>query len=98
YLPMTKVLGLASSTRNRNVYARDRDGNVLNGAHPFPDPFNPEWKQAARVKAERTIAPYRDEPSFMGWYVDNEIDFSELFRYIWAEHSSKEFVRQLQSK
>lgn len=98
YLPMTKVLGLAGASRDRNAYAKDRDGNLLSGGHAVPDPFNPQWKKAARERAERIIPTYRDEPWLLGWFVDNEMSFAELYRYIWAEYSSKEFIRVLEEK
>src|SRR5690606_30021909 len=69
YLPMTKVLSLASASRNPDVYAMDRDGKRLAGGHPFPDPFNPEWRQRARDRVERDTKLYRDKPWFLGWYV-----------------------------
>lgn len=98
YLPFTKVLGLATAVRDSSVFPRDRHGHVLSGGHAFPDPFNPLWRQKAREKAERLISGYRDDPSFLGWYVDNEIDFSELFRYVWSEYASREFLHTLTTK
>lgn len=98
YLPFTKVLGLATAVRDSSVFARDRNGTVLSGGHAFPDPFNPLWRQKAREKAERLISGYRDDPSFLGWYVDNEIDFGELFRYVWSADASREFVQGLEAK
>ena len=98
YLPFTKVLGLATAVRDSSVFVRDRNGHVLSGGHAFPDPFNPLWRQKAREKAERMIAPYRNDPGFLGWYVDNEIDFGELFRYIWSDYATREFVNTLRSR
>lgn len=98
YMPMTRVLGLAMVGRDSSLFAKDRNGRLLAGGHAFPDPFNPEWKRKAREKAERVIAPYKNKPWFLGWFVDNEMDFGELFRYIWAERSSKEFIRVLEEK
>src|SRR5690606_21095044 len=92
YLPFTKAHELATAVRDSSVFPRDRHGHVLSGGHAFPDPFNPLWRQKAREKAERLISGYRDDPSFLGWYVDNEIDFSELFRYVWSEYASREFL------
>lgn len=97
-LPMTKVLGLMSAARGADVYVKDRHGNAIAGGHPMADPFNPHWREMARERAERTIAPYREQPWFLGWYVDNEIDFAELHRFVWAEYSGAEFVRTLKKK
>ncbi|MDX9881386.1 MAG: beta-galactosidase [Prolixibacteraceae bacterium] len=98
YMPMTRVLGLATATREPEVFAMDRDGNRLDGGHAVPDPFNPKWRKMARLRAEKAIIPYRDAPWFLGWFVDNEMSFAELYRYIWAEFSSKEFIRTLEEK
>ena len=99
YMPITRVLGLSSASNDSNVFAKDRDGNLLNrSGHEVVDPFNPEWRKLAKEKAERLISVYRGEPSFLGWFVDNEMSFDELFRYIWAEYSSKEFISSLEKK
>ena len=99
YLPMSKVLGLSLACEDTAVLARDREGHLLNkGNHWVVDPFNPKWRKMAREKAEETIAPYKDKPWFLGWYVDNEIDYAELFRYVWAEYSSGEFIKLIEKK
>jgi hypothetical protein len=99
YMPMTWVLGLSSASDNPEVFAQDRDGNLLNRTgHEVVDPYNPEWRKKAREKAERLIAVYKDEPWFLGWFVDNEMSFDELYKFIWAEYSSKEFIKSLQKK
>jgi len=99
FLPMSRVLNLSLAADDPNVLAKDRDGNLLNkGNHWVTDPFNPKWRKMAREKAEEMISVYRDKPWFFGWYVDNEIDYAELFRYIWAEYSSKEFLKMLEEK
>ena len=99
YLPMTRAIILATASDDPDVFVRDRDGNVKNrGEHSVPDPFNPVWRKAAREKAEQIIPIYRGEPWFLGWYVDNEMLFNELFRYIWADYSSLEFLKMLEEK
>jgi hypothetical protein len=99
YMPMTRVLGLNSALRDPGAYARDRDGNLKDrSGHQVPDPFNPHWRRAARERAEETIPAYRDEPWFLGWYVSNEMDFTQLYRYIWAGYSSREFIKRLESR
>lgn len=99
YLFMSKVLNLSLACDDPAALARDRSGNLLNkGNHWVVDPFNPKWRGKAREKAEAMIAPYRGKPWFFGWYVDNEIDYGELFRYIWADHSGREFVGGLKRK
>ena len=96
---MSRVLNLSLASDDPAVLAKDRNGNLLNkGNHWVVDPFNPKWRKMAREKAEKMISDYRDKPWFFGWYVDNEIDYAELFRYIWAEYSSKEFIKTLQAK
>ena len=99
YMPMTRVLGLASASSDPGVFAKDRDGNLLNRpGHQVPDPFNPQWKKMAREKAEGIISVYRDKSWFLGWFVDNEMSFDQLFKYFWAEYSSKAFIKSLEEK
>lgn len=99
FMSMTRVLGLSSATDDPNVFAKDRENNLLNkSGHEVVDPFNPEWKNKAREKAEKIISQYKDEPWFFGWFVDNEMSFEELYRYIWAQYSSLEFLKMLKDK
>jgi hypothetical protein len=99
YMPMTRAIILATASDDPDVFVRDRDGNIKNrGEHSVPDPFNPVWRMAARKKAEQIIPIYRGEPWFLGWFVDNEMLFNELFRYIWSEYASLEFIKMLREK
>jgi hypothetical protein len=99
YLPMVQVLRLAMAGEDTTVLARDRYGNYLaKGNHWVPDPFNPRWREMARQKAEEMIPRYWDKPWFFGWFIDNEIDYAELFRYVWAEYSSQVFLKMLREK
>jgi len=102
YISMTHILRLANALNDSSAFARDRNGNLRKGSdigtHSVPDPFNPFWKKAAKEKAESIIPRYRDEPWFMGWFVDNEMTFNELYRFIWAEYSSGEFIKTLREK
>jgi len=99
YIPVTQVLGLSSVEGDPDIYVKDREGGSLNKpGHPMVDAFNPEWRRMAREKAERIIPANKDKPWFLGWYIDNEIDFRNLYRYVWAEYSSKEFIKNLTAK
>jgi hypothetical protein len=99
YMPVTQVLGLSSFEGSPDIYVKNRDGSSLNKpGHPMVDPFNPEWRRMAREKAERVIPANKNKPWLIGWYIDNEIDFKNLCRYVWAEYSSKEFIKNLTTK
>lgn len=97
YFPMYRVLGLARMG-DKDYYAKNRDGEMKDGDHSMVDPFNPTWQKEAREKAEKLIPEYKDEPWFVGWYIDNEIDINDLFKFVWAEYSSQEFINRLQEK
>ncbi len=98
YFPMFRVLGLSAMGDEKDYYVTNSKGESKNGDHSMADPFNPDWRKDAREKAEKQIPEYRDEPWFAGWYVDNEIEFNDLFKFVWAEYSGKEFIRRLQKK
>ncbi len=99
YMPVTQVLGLSSMDNNPGIYAQDREGRLLNSSgHPVVDPFNPVWRQAAREKAAKIIPRYKDKPWFVGWYIDNEMEFGNLYQYVWANFSSQEFIKNLKAK
>ncbi len=99
YLPVTKQLRLTLVSIDSALCVKDRNGNLLNkGIHFMPDPFNPEWRRLARERAQSMIPAYRDKPWFTGWFVSNELDYDDLYRYIWAEYSSAEFIKALKEK
>ena len=98
YMPMVKVLGLMGAG-GEAVKARDRNGKIPSTDNRwFVDPFNPDWRKAARERAEQMIPDYKDKPWFLGWFVDNEVFYEDLFAYVWAEYSSKEFMKVLEQK
>ena len=97
YLPMFKVLSLSRDI-DPSMCARDRDGKVRGGPHAFPDPFNPQWRAHAAQKAASSIQASKGQPWLAGWFVDNEIDFLDLFRFVWADYSGRQFVSDLELK
>lgn len=98
YFPMFRVLSLCRMGDDKDYFAKNRDGKMKDGSHAFADPFNPQWRKEARQKALDQIPAYRDKPWFVGWYIDNEINLDDLFKYIWADNSSKEFIKRLKDK
>ncbi len=99
YMPMYRVLDLSNMGEDKGYYAKDNNGQEKNEpGHSFPDPFNPEWRQNAYNKASTMITQFRNKPWFAGWFIDNEIDFSSLFRYVWGEYSAQEFIQFLRNK
>ena len=99
YMPMTQVMGLSAAGDNTDFYAQDRDGKILNtSGHQVVDPFNPEWRKVAREKATRLIEDVKGKPWFCAWYVDNEMDFGYLYRFVWAKYSSQELIKDLEAK
>ena len=99
YLPVYSVLNFSIMGPDKDYYVKDNMGNYKGvHDHSFPDPFNPEWRKDARQKAESRIREYRDKPWFAGWFMDNEIDYSSLFRFVWGDYSEDEFIRFLKNK
>ncbi len=99
YLPMYSVLNFSIMGPDKDYYVKDNKGHYKGVSdHSFPDPFNPQWRRDAREKAESMIRRYRDKAWFAGWFMDNEIDYGSLFRYVWGEYSAKEFMRFLENK
>ena len=97
YFPMFRVLSL-SRMGKKDYYAKDKWGEVKDGDHAMVDPFNPKWRMEAKQKAMELIPEYREKPWFVGWYVDNEINLNDLFKFVWADYSSIEFVKLLKEK
>ncbi|MFC2080750.1 beta-galactosidase [Bacteroidota bacterium] len=98
YFPMFRVLSLSRMGDNKDYYARNRNGEIKDGSHSLVDPFNPQWREEARQKALDQIPLFRDKQWFAGWYIDNEIDFRDLYKFVWADYSAKEFLMRLQKK
>jgi hypothetical protein len=99
WFPMYHVLNFSIMGEDKDYYAKNNHGE-LKGVHDhsFPDPFNPEWRQDAREKAGEMIHKYKDKPWFAGWFMDNEIDYSSLFEYVWGDYSALEFIRYLENR
>lgn len=99
YMPLYKVLNFSIMGPDKDYYVKDNRGNYKGvHDHSFPDPFNPQWRKDAREKAESSIREYRYKPWFAGWFMDNEIDYSSLFRYVWGDYSAKVFIQYLKTK
>ena len=66
--------------------------------HGFPDPFDPRFEAAARKQAEDSATPVRNDPNFVAWFVDNEIGFVDLHRYVWSRHCGRALVAFLEKR
>lgn len=76
----------------------DRHGDQKSDEHGFPDPFDPRFEATAYRKAEAMVKPLADRPDVIAWFVDNEMSFSELYRYVWSEHCGDAFVGHLRAR
>ena len=76
----------------------DRRGRQKSGTHGFPDPFDPRFEAAARKQAEDSATPVRNDPNFVAWFVDNEIGFVDLHRYVWSRHCGRALVAFLEKR
>lgn len=76
----------------------DRRGRQKSGEHGFPDPFDPRFEAAARKRAEDWAAVVRDDPNFVAWFVDNEIGFDDLHRFVWSPHCGRALVGFLRER
>ena len=74
----------------------DRNGRKKEGEHGFPDPFDPRFEQTARKRAEDWASLVRNDPNFVAWFVDNEIGFDDLHRFVWSRHCGKALIASLQ--
>lgn len=41
----------------------------------MPDMFHPDFPAWCRIFCERRVAPYRDDPWTVGWFIDNELSW-----------------------
>jgi len=99
YLPMFRVLNFSIMGTNKEYYAKDNRGRMKGvHDHSFPDPFNPDWRRDARQKAGELVREFKGDPWFAGWFMDNEVDYSSLFRFVWGDYSSVEFIGYLEKK
>jgi hypothetical protein len=81
-----------------NFTLKDVNNNPYPSKHTFPDPFNPEWKRKAEERTQEMIAKFKDAPFVMGYFIDNELGFSEFNHYIWSSYSLPEFIKFLREK
>ena len=99
WFPVYKVLNFSIMGSDKDYYAKNNKGEYKGVYdHSFPDPYNLEWRKDAKEKAIRSIERYKGKPWFAGWFMDNEIDYSSLFEYIWGDYSSREFIVYLKNK
>jgi agarase len=59
-MPYTRALSLGKTS-----------GPWLNGL--FPDVFDPAWIASVDTKANSGCTPYRNDPTLIGYFLDNEV-------------------------
>jgi agarase len=78
---------------------RNHDGMVNDfGEHAMVDPFNPIWRSQAEEKVKNITSLYKDIPWLVGYFVDNEINFKNLTRYLHSKYCKGELVKWLKEK
>ena len=73
-------------------FLTDRNGQQKAEEHGFPDPFDPGFVSAAKRKAREITEELRDAPWLVCWFLDNEMSYHELYRYVWSTHCSNAFL------
>jgi len=53
---------------------------LLNIGGGQPDWFAPEYEARARTVAEDRVAPLKDDPNLLGWFLDNELKWGKDWR------------------
>jgi len=74
-LPYTQIAWIAEAmTTSTNA---DDSVFPMKGCHVpctgFPNVYSPRWEEKARAWAARHVAPFKDDVTFIGWYLDNEL-------------------------
>lgn len=78
---------------------RNRKGVVNDfGEHAMVDPFNPDWQKRAEEKVKEITSLYEGIPWLVGYFVDNEINFRNLTRYLHSTSCRKELARWLKEQ
>jgi hypothetical protein len=76
----------------------DRRGRQKRGEHGFPDPFDPRFEATARKRVADWAGVVRDDPNFVAWFVDNEIGFDDLHRFVWSPSCGRALVAFLRER
>jgi hypothetical protein len=76
----------------------DARGRRKDGNHAFPDPFDPRFAKRYRERVRERLELVGDGSYVAGWFVDNEMNFSELWRYVWSPHCARALVAAAKKK
>ena len=69
----------ADTLNLNNPYAKSKDPewriaeNTDAPSTGFPNVFHPDYEKAVFAAAEKRCAPKKDDPSLVGWFIDNEL-------------------------
>ena len=72
-------------------HVHDANGDPQGRNHAFPDPFDPGFARAYRSRVQEIAKLVRGKPWHAGWFADNEIDHSNLHRYVYSRHCAAAF-------
>ncbi len=72
-------------------WLEDSSGRTKSEGHRFPDPFDPRFEEAYRQAVKKVFDLLGDKPWFAGWFTDNEISHSELYRYVYSPRCGEAF-------
>ncbi len=92
FIGFTTVGDQTYSLRNRQGIVNDF------GEHAMVDPFNPEWRLQAEKKVAGITSLYKNIPWLVGYFVDNEINFRNLTKYLHSSSCREELKNWLQKK
>jgi len=89
FIGFTTVGDQSYSLRNSEGVVNDL------GEHAMVDPFNPLWRKQAEEKVKKITGLYKDIPWLVGYFVDNEIKFRTLTKYLHSEYCRQELAEWL---
>jgi hypothetical protein len=80
-------------------YLVDSRGRAAgDGGHKFPDPFDPGFVEVYRKEVRKTVKIVGEKKWFIGWFADNEISHSDVYRHVYSRHCNESFRKWLKGR
>jgi len=85
------------TTVGDQLYSLRNSEGIVNdlGEHAMVDPFNPFWREQAEGKVKDIVEKYKGIDWLVGYFVDNEINFRSLTKYLHSEYCRKKLAAWL---
>ena len=86
--------------QNKDPQRKEEDSYLVRMRYnkDFPNPYSEGWRKAAAERIAVVTAKFKDNPAFVAYFADDNLDIERLYLYVWTRGIAEKFIDFLKNR